>query len=261
MPSFENKVALVTGGTQGMGLVTAIALAKAGATVIICGRDEGKGAAALQQVAECGARARFIATDSVKPASVEQLIKTVLDSYGRLDVAFNNAGVTSELAPLAEASIEDWQRTMDINVSGTFYAMKYEIAAMLRGNGGAIVNNSSVAGITAVPNQVAYVTSKTAIIGLTRSGAFDYAQKLPDRPQIRVNAIAPGPIIGGMNSAQRLALNPERTAKKAAFAAMNRFGTPDEVASTVLWLLSDESSYLTGAVIPLDGGATVGKAM
>jgi NAD(P)-dependent dehydrogenase (short-subunit alcohol dehydrogenase family) len=261
MPNFDSKVALVTGGTQGMGLVTAIALAKAGATVVISGRDESKGAAARQQIAASGAQARFIAADSVDPTSVERLIASILDTYGRLDVAFNNAGVTSALAPLADASLDDWRRTIDINVNGTFYSMKYEIAAMLRGSGGAIVNNSSVVGVTAVPNQVAYVASKTAIIGLTRSGAIDYAQKLPGRPQIRVNAIAPGPIIGGMNSAERLALNPERTAKKEAFAAMNRFGTPEEVASTVLWLLSDESSYLTGAVIPLDGGATAGKPM
>jgi NAD(P)-dependent dehydrogenase (short-subunit alcohol dehydrogenase family) len=261
MPTFENKIALVTGGTQGMGLVTAIALAKAGATVVISGRNERNGAAARQQIEACGARASFIASDSGNAASVERLIGSILEAYGRLDVAFNNAGVTSAQAPLADASLDDWHRTMSINVNGTFYSMKYEIAAMLRGNGGAIVNNSSVVGIAAVPNQVAYVTSKTAIIGLTRSGAIEYAQKSPGRPQIRVNAIAPGPILGGMNNPENLARDPERTARKEAFAAMKRFGTPEEVASTVLWLLSDESSYLTGAVIPLDGGATVGKPM
>jgi NAD(P)-dependent dehydrogenase (short-subunit alcohol dehydrogenase family) len=263
MTSFVGKVVLVTGGTQGMGLVTAEALAQAGAAVVISGRDVDKGtAAAADAQKKTGGDVRFLAANTADPESVERLVAGVLAAHGRLDLAFNNAGVTSAQAPTADASIDDWRRTIDVNVSGTFYSMKYEIAAMSKSGGGAIVNNSSVAGLIALPNQPAYVASKSAIIGLTKCAAFEYADDDDGRrPVIRVNAIAPGPILGGMNSPELLAKNPERTARKKAFAAMNRFGTPDEVAATVLWLLSDESSYLTGIVVPIDGGALAGKRL
>jgi NAD(P)-dependent dehydrogenase (short-subunit alcohol dehydrogenase family) len=263
MASFSGKVALVTGGTQGMGLVSAVALAKAGATVVIAGRDVEKGkAAAAQASVEVGRPVHYLSVNTADPASVEQMIAQLLQNHGCLDLAFNNAGVTSPTAPMAEVSITDWQRVIDINVNGTFYSMKYEIAAMLKSGGGAIVNNSSVAGLVAVPNQASYVASKAAVIGLTRSAAIEYADSGDgSRPVIRVNAIAPGPILGGMNSPENLAKNPERTARKKAFAAMNRFGTPEEVAAAVVWLLSDASSYLTGTVIPIDGGALAGRRL
>lgn len=262
MSSFKGKIALVTGGTQGMGLVAAAALARAGAAVVISGRDAQKGAAAAAELAQqCDADVRYLAADTADPHSVERLVDGVLAAHGRLDVAFNNAGVTTPTSPVHDAKLEDWQRTIDINLNGTFYSLKYEIAAMLRSGGGAIVNNSSIAGVMVIPNQAAYVASKAAVIGLTKAAAMEYAEATESRPQVRVNVIAPGPILGGMNTPENLARNPERTARKKAFAAMNRFGTPEEVAATVLWLLSDESAYLTGVVVPVDGGASIGKAL
>lgn len=263
MLAFSGKVALVTGGTQGMGLVAAVALAKEGATVVISGRDAEKGNAAAQSASvKAGTEVHYVQADTADPVSVAAMVDAVVAKFGRLDVAFNNAGVTAPTAPLADASIEDWRRVTDINISGTFYSMKYEIAAMMKGSGGAIVNNSSVAGLVAIPNQASYVASKAAVIGLTRSAAIEYADDLDGtRPVVRVNAIAPGPILGGMNSPENLAKNPERTARKKAFAAMNRFGTADEVAAAVLWLLSDASAYVTGTVLPIDGGALAGKRL
>lgn len=262
MSSFKGKIALVTGGTQGMGLVTAAALARAGAAVVISGREDQKGQAAAAELAQhCTADVRYLRADIAQPASVERLVEQVLEMHGRLDVAFNNAGVTTPKAPLHEAQIDDWQRTIDINLNGTFYSLKYEIAAILQSGGGAIVNNSSIAGVTVIPNQAAYVASKAAIIGLTKAAAVEYAEAREERPQVRINVIAPGPILGGMNTPENLAGDPERTARKKAFAAMNRFGRPEEVAATVLWLLSDESAYLTGVVVPVDGGASIGKPL
>jgi NAD(P)-dependent dehydrogenase (short-subunit alcohol dehydrogenase family) len=260
MSKFDGKVALVTGGTQGMGSVTAGALAAAGATVLICGRDEEKGKkTAADLSAETGKEVRFLRSDIANPQSVKGLVETVLGDYGRLDLAFNNAGVTSEHACVADACIDNWQRTIDINVNGTFYAMKYEIAAMLRSGGGAIVNNSSVLGLVPISGQPAYCTSKAAIIALTKGAAMEYAREDNGRPRVRINAVAPGPILGGMNSEENLTRNPAKTERKLALTAMHRFGTPEEVVSSVLWLLSDESSYVTGAVVPVDGGGSAGK--
>jgi NAD(P)-dependent dehydrogenase (short-subunit alcohol dehydrogenase family) len=260
MFKFDGKVVLVTGGTQGMGLVTAGALAAAGATVAICGRDAEKGKrSAADLTTKAGREVRFFLADIANPESVEKLVDSVMEAWGKLDLAFNNAGVTSEYARVGDASIANWQRTIDINVNGTFYAMKYEIAAMLKNGGGAIVNNSSVLGLMPVSRQSGYVTSKAAILALTKSAAMEYAREDEGRPRIRINVIAPGPILGGMNTEEKLASNPASTQRKLALTAMNRFGTPEEVVTSVLWLLSDESSYVTGAVIPVDGGASAGK--
>jgi NAD(P)-dependent dehydrogenase (short-subunit alcohol dehydrogenase family) len=260
MFKFDSKVALVTGGTQGMGLVTAEALAAAGASVVICGRDEEKGKqAAAELTAKVNREVRFIAADISDPESVKNLVEGVVKVLGRLDLAFNNAGVTSEHARVADAAIAKWKQTIDINVNGTFYSMKYEIEAMLRNGGGAIVNNGSVLGLVAISRQAAYVASKAAIHGLTKSAAIEYAREEDGRPRIRINAVAPGPILGGMNNDENLARNPANTERKLSLTAMHRFGTPEEVVTCVLWLLSEESSYVTGAVIPVDGGASAGK--
>jgi NAD(P)-dependent dehydrogenase (short-subunit alcohol dehydrogenase family) len=260
MFDFEGKVALVTGGTQGMGSVTAEALSAAGARVVICGRDEEKGhAAAACLTAKTGKEVRFLYADIADADSVKSLIDAVVADYGHLDVAFNNAGVTSEHACVADASVENWHRTISINVNGTFHAMKYEIGAMLKNGGGAIVNNSSLLGIVPISGQPAYCTSKAAILTLTKSAAMEYAREDNGRPRIRINAVAPGPILGGMNTEENLTRNPERTKRKLALTAMNRFGTPEEVVTSVLWLLSPQSSYVTGAVIPVDGGGSAGK--
>lgn len=260
MFNFHGKVALVTGGTQGMGSVTAGALAAAGADVVICGRDQEKGEkTASDLTSQTGGKVHFRRANIADAESVRSLIEGVAADYGRLDLAFNNAGVTSEHAYVADACLDNWRRTIDININGTFYAMKYEITAMLRSGGGAIVNNSSVLGIVPMSGQPAYCTSKAAILALTKGAAMEYAREDNGLPRIRINAVAPGPILGGMNSEENLTRNPAKTERKLSLTAMRRFGTAEEVAGSVLWLLSDQSSYITGAVIPVDGGGSAGK--
>lgn len=256
MEEFKGKVALVTGGTNGMGLVVAKRLAQAGAQVIICGRDQQKGAAAVTACASGGIELSFVDCDITQSTQVQLMIAKIVEQYGRLDYAFNNAGLSAQHGRIGDASVENWKSVIDVNLNGTFYCMKYELEAMQAQGRGVIVNNSSLAGVMAIPGQAAYSASKFGINGLTQSAAIEYAA---GPSPIRVNAIAPGPITGGMNSEENLAKNPEHTKRKIGATAMRRMGSPDEVASTVLWLFSDAASYITGAVIPVDGGGTAGK--
>ncbi len=255
---FTDKVLLVTGGTQGIGLEVALAAAQEGARVTVCGRGADKGKLALEQAASRNLSIDFAECDVQDADSVERLITGIVTKYGRLDLAFNNAGITAEHAKVGDSSIENWRKVIDINLIGTYLSMKHEIASMVKTGGGVIVNTSSAAGVMAIAGQSAYVASKMAIIGLTQSAAIEYANAASG-VQIRINAVAPGPILGGMNDAKNLNENPARTEKKLASTAMRRFGTGQEVAQTVLWLLSAESSYITGAVIPVDGGYAAGK--
>lgn len=243
----EGKVGIVTGASHGIGAATAIAFAEAGAKVVLAARNE----RALEDVARTigsgGSSALVAPTDVVDPASVKRLVDSTLEKYGRLDIAFNNAGGGHMPAPLAEIAVEDYDRAMDVNARGTFLSMKYEIPAMLKGRGGAIVNMSSTAGLQGVNGIAGYVAGKHAVIGLTRAAAMDYA-----RENIRVNAVAPGPIL-----TERLAAVMSR--EQAAFAVpMGRVGNREEVATLVVWLCSDLSSFVTGTVIPVDGGRMSG---
>jgi NAD(P)-dependent dehydrogenase (short-subunit alcohol dehydrogenase family) len=156
---------------------------------------------------------------------------------------------------LADSNDDHWDEVIKINSCGTYYCMKYELKEMMKNNGGVIINNASCVGVSAIAKQSAYVASKHAVIGLTKSAALDYADVSEGQPQIRINAVAPGPIQGGMNSNS----SSDNVKRKLGFVAMNRFGTQDEVASTVLWLASNEASYITGTVISIDGGMSAGK--
>ncbi|MBX7057649.1 MAG: SDR family oxidoreductase [Leptospirales bacterium] len=252
--AFADQVILVTGATSGMGLCVARRFAALGALVIISGRDETRGREAL---AALGANRthRFIRCDVSDADSVRNLHEDIAGCEGRLDVAFNNAGATaSKHLSVAEMSIDEWQRIIAINLNGVFYCLKAQIGLMARGKGGAIINNSSVAGLIALPAQAAYCASKSAVLALTKAAAIEAAPA-----QIRINAIAPGPVLGGMNSPERLQANPERTQKKLDLTAMKRFAAPEEIADTVVWLASPAASYVTGAVIPVDGGFSAGK--
>lgn len=251
----DGRIALVTGGTSGMGLVVAERLAREGARVVICGRRPQAGAVAIERIAAAGSTADFIVCDVAEEGAADALVAQVLSRHGRLDAVFNNVGVTVPHANVAESSVEAWNRAISINLTGVYLCMRAQLGAMKAGDGGAIVNNSSLAGVTAIAGQAAYVASKFGLIGLTQAAAIEYARD----PFIRINAIAPGPILGGMNTAEALAANPERTQRKISVTAMRRMGNPGEVASVVAWLLSEQASYITGAVLPVDGGAAAGK--
>ena len=246
--NLKDKVALVTGGTTGIGRETAMALAKAGAKVIVSGRGKDKGEATVDSIKQAGGEATFIQADISQAAEVKALITKTVETYGRLDCAFNNAGTEGKLAPITELTESDLDKVIDINLKGTWYCLKYEIAQMLEQGGGAIVNTSSGAGEVGMANLSPYCASKHGVMGLTKSLALEYAKQ-----GIRINAIAPGPIDTGM---------PERgTANQEAldnyistFVPMNRMGTATEVAEAVVWLCSDAAGFVTGTTLAVDGG-------
>ena len=244
------KVAVVTGASRGIGAATARAMADEGAAVALAARDE----AALREQAEliekAGGQALVVPTDVSDEASVRRMVERTVEAFGKLDVAFNNAAAVGPPPTLlAEIPMEDFDNDIRVSMRGTFVAMKYEIPAILDAGGGAIVNMSSTAGMHAVGGKSPYVASKYAVIGLTMAAALDYADQ-----GVRVNAVAPCPILTDWLTAAG------ETAQQQAAKAMpmQRIGMPAEVASTVIYLCSDASSYVTGVTIPIDGGMLAG---
>ncbi len=241
----EHKVAIITGASKGIGAATARAFAQAGAAVVLAARDEQALAGVAGEIVAGGGRALVVPTDVSEPAAVERLVQRALDAFGRLDAAFNNAGDGHRPTPLADIAVEDFDRVVAVNLRGIFLAMKYEIPAMLASGGGAIVNMSSTAGLRAVPGIASYVAAKHGIVGVTEAAALDYSGR-----NIRVNAVAPGPIF-----THRLQMmSDEARTQFAHTVPMDRLGLPEEVAALAAWLCSDQASFITGAVIPVDGG-------
>lgn len=255
MHDFSGQVYLVTGGTSGIGACVSERLIEAGAHVIVFGRDEVKGIRFSQTL---GNACHFIQCDVAHSDQVNRAFADIETRYGRLDGAFNNAGITAKYGALADSCSDDWERVINTNVNGTYRCMKQELRLMLAHGRGAIINTSSCAGVMPIGHQAAYVVSKQAINAMTQATAIEYAN-LAAGGCIRVNAVAPGPIMGGMNSEERLLAAPENTQRKINVTAMKRFGVADEVASAVLWLLSDQASYVTGTIMPVDGGYAAGK--
>jgi NAD(P)-dependent dehydrogenase (short-subunit alcohol dehydrogenase family) len=255
----ENKVALVTGGTSGIGRATAlaklnevIAFANAGAKVVFSGRREAEGKATAALIRDAGAECLFVRSDVSSEAEVQALVEKTIATYGRLDCAFNNTGIDSSIKPLHEQSIEDFDKLMSINVRGLFLCMKYEIQQMLEQGAGAIVNNSSMVGLTGSPEASPYVASKHAVMGLTRSAALDYAKQ-----GIRINAVNPGAIaietIDRTIEQIRIVVD-----GLASIIPMGRIGQAAEIARAVVFLCSDAASYITGQPFVIDGGYTAG---
>lgn len=245
---FTDKVVLITGGATGIGRATALAFARHGAKVVIGDVDD-RAAETVSMIEEEGGTALFVRTDVTSAADVEALVRTTVDTFGGLHVAFNNAGILTPTAPLAEQTEEDFDKTIAVDLKGVFLSLKYEIAHMETAGGGSIINTASVAGLIADPDMAPYVAAKHGVIGLTRAAAFDYGSK-----GIRVNALAPGLVETPMTKVWQ-----DQPEIWDAVAASNRFGraaAPEEIAGTVLYLASDMSSFSTGAVIVADGGQT-----
>ena len=249
MKTLENKVALVTGGTSGIGKATAIALGVAGAKVVFSGRRECEGEDTAALIRQSGAECLFVRSDVSSEADVKALIEKTVASYGKLDVAFNNAGIESPLKPLHEQSVEDFDKLMAINVRGVFLCMKYQIQQMLTQGAGVIINNSSMGGIIAFPGVSPYIASKHAVMGLTRSAALDYAKQ-----GIRINAVNPGFIATEMMD--RFTTTSSILEQFASVIPMGRLGQSEEIAATVVFLCSDAASYITGQSLLVDGGYT-----
>lgn len=250
--SLRNQVAIITGGTSGIGREAAILFAKAGAKVVVAGRREAEGKETLELVHAAGGEGIFVKTDVSRSAEVKELVQKTVKKFGRLDVAFNNAGIEGTWLPIAEQTEEDWDRTIDINLKGVWLCLKYELQQMLKqGGGGAIVNMSSVAGLMGAAAAASYCASKHGVIGLTRSAALENAKN-----KIRVNAVCPAVIETPMGD--RLFGAPDVKPGAIGMHPIGRFGTPQEVAEAVLWMCSDKSSFMTGHYIVLDGGFLAG---
>jgi NAD(P)-dependent dehydrogenase (short-subunit alcohol dehydrogenase family) len=245
----QGQVALVAGASRGIGAATAEAFADAGAAVVLAGRDEAALSGVASRIEAGGGRALAVRTDVADTDSVRALVDRALTAYGRLDAAFNNATDGPRPAPLAEIDPAEFDLGIATNVRGTFLGMKFQIGAMLRTGGGAIVNMASLAGLTGTANLAAYVAGKAGIIGLTKVAALDYADQ-----GIRVNVVAPGPIL----THHLEAAGPEAQRLAGQSTPMRRTGTVAEVAQAVLWLCSPQSSFITGAVLPIDGGQSAG---
>lgn len=246
--SMNGKVAIVTGAAAGIGRATAMAFAKEGAKVVVADVTAPGGEETVNCIRSGGGDATFVQTNVAIESEVASLIKATIDAYGRLDYAFNNAGIEGAIAPAAEYPVEMWDRVLGVNVTGAWLCMKAEIPEMLKHGGGAIVNCSSVAGLVGSKGLAAYVASKHGLAGLTKVTALDYAQS-----GLRVNAVCPGVI----DTAMIDRVTGGDAAAEKGFVAMEpvgRMGTPDEVAATVIWLCSDASSFVTGQALAVDGG-------
>jgi len=245
--TYTGKVALVTGGTSGIGKATAIAFAAAGANVVLTGRREKEGKEVVEEIKRDGGTAAFFQADITKEAEVKASVDFVVATYGRLDVAFNNAGVES-MVPLTEITEEQYRTIFDINVWGVLSAMKHEIAAMLKTGGGAIVNTSSIFGHVGIAQGALYVGAKHAVEGMSKCAALEFA-----RQNIRINTVAPAAIatdmidrFAGKEGAVRDGLT--------AMHPVGRLGKSEEIAAAVLYLCSDAAKFTTGTSLKVDGG-------
>jgi NAD(P)-dependent dehydrogenase (short-subunit alcohol dehydrogenase family) len=249
--NLAGKVALVTGGSSGLGEATALKFAREGAKVVIAARRVEQSEQVVRRIAELGSEAHFVQADVSRAADVERLVSETVRKFGRLDCAVNNAGISGpRYTPLAEITEEQWDQVMNVNLKGVWLCMKHEIPAMLANGGGAIVNIASIYGLKpADSGHVPYGASKHGVVGLTTGAAVDYGQM-----SIRINAVAPG-----FTHSEMVDVNRPRAAESyrklvARHSGMNRLGNADEAANAIVWLCSDEASYVNGSVLTVDGG-------
>lgn len=248
---FTGKVALVTGAASGMGLAAAQAFAEAGAAVALADFREDAVKAEAEKLARAGHKVIGLRCDVSDDTEVEQMVERTVAEFGRLDAAFNNAGVMARIAPTAESTREEWDRVIGINLRGVWSAMKYELRQMVRQGSGAIVNNASVGALTGNPGIGSYIASKHGVVGLTRTAALEYIGN-----GIRVNAVNPG-LIDTQIARDVVAGNEQAYDEIAKNVPIRRAGRPEEIASAVLWLCSPGASYVVGHALTVDGGMTV----
>lgn len=253
MSSFQSQVAVITGAGSGIGRATAIAFASAGAKVVVSDINDEGGQATVNQIKQGGGEATFVRCNVAEPAEIESLIARTVALHGRLDIGINNAGIGGKFARLIDQTKYDFDQMMAINVGGVFYGMQAQIRQMLtQPEGGKIVNISSIAGVRGMPMGGPYSASKHAVLGLTKTAALEYV-----RQNIRVNAVCPVYTHSGMVQ-DLIDTAPNMEAKMLRVIPIGRFGQPEEIAQTILWLCSPENGFCTGQAIQMDGGLTAG---
>lgn len=246
MKILENKVAIITGASSGIGKAAALLFAKEGAKVVVSDIQGELGNKVVEEIKNHGGEAFFFKADTSKPADNEALVKIAVEKYGKLDIAVNNAGIGGPLGPTGEYPIDGWQKVIDINLSGVFYGMHYQLPALEKNGGGSIVNIASILGMVGTRLSPAYVAAKHGVVGLTKTTALEYAPK-----NIRVNSVGPGYI---RTPLVENALDAATLQYLVGLHPIGRLGTSEEVAELILWLASGKSSFVTGSYYAIDGG-------
>ena len=248
--TFSGQVALVTGAGNGIGRATALAFAAQGLKVVVSDVDVNGGEGTVVQIRDAGGTASFVRCDVTRDAEVKALVEATVSTYGRLDYAFNNAGIDIEKGKLADSTEAEFDALMNVNVKGVWLCLKHQIPVMLAQGGGAIVNTASVAGLLAAPKMAIYSATKHAVIGLTKSAAIEYGKK-----NIRVNAVCPA-VIDTEMVRRADAADPKKGAFARAMHPIGRIGKAEEIVAAVLYLCSDAAGFTTGVALPVDGGLT-----